>query len=64
MFNYVEDDEACARGIEWVNQALEAGDISPTIDRVYPMEAYIEACRYLKEPRKNHGKVVIETGLG
>ena len=63
MFNYIEDDDMCAKGIEWVNKALAAGDISPTIDRVYPMEDYIEACRYLKEPRREHGKVVIETGI-
>ncbi|MFO7552144.1 MAG: hypothetical protein R6W80_12100 [Haliea sp.] len=29
----------------------------------YPMEDYVEACRYLKEPRRSHGKVVIETGI-
>ncbi|MDJ0701620.1 MAG: zinc-dependent alcohol dehydrogenase family protein [Woeseiaceae bacterium] len=63
LFNYVEDDEMCAKGIEWVNNALAAGDISPKIDRVYPMEEYVEACRYLREPRRAHGKVVIETGI-
>ncbi len=35
----------------------------PRIDRVYPMEEYREAFEYLCNPRKNHGKVVIETGL-
>ncbi|PLW83630.1 hypothetical protein CWI75_04575 [Kineobactrum sediminis] len=63
VFNYVEDDEMCARGVEWVNDALAAGEISPRIDRVYAMDEYIEACRYLKEPRQTHGKVVIETGI-
>lgn len=63
LFNYVEDDEMCPKGIAWVNNALASGDISPTIDRVYPMEEYIDACRYLKEPRREHGKVVIETGI-
>ena len=64
LFNYVEDDAMCAKGIEWVNQALSAGDLAPNIDRVYPMEEYIDACRYLREPRRAHGKVVIETGVG
>ena len=64
VFNYIEDDEMCAKGIDWVNSALAAGDISPVIDRVYPLEEYVEACRYLKEPRRSHGKVVIETGIG
>lgn len=64
VFNYIEDDEMCAKGIKWVNEALDRGDISPTLDRVYPMEEYIDACRYLREPRKSHGKVIIETGVG
>ncbi|HZX23275.1 MAG TPA: zinc-dependent alcohol dehydrogenase family protein [Woeseiaceae bacterium] len=63
LFNYVEDDEMCAKGIDWVNNALAEGHIAPNIDRVYPMEDYVEACRYLKEPRRAHGKVVIETGI-
>lgn len=61
LFNYVEDDEMCAKGIEWLNDALRTGDLSPDIDRVYPLEQYIEACRYLGAPRQSHGKVVIET---
>lgn len=63
LFNYVEDDEMCPKGIAWVNQALANGEISPKIDRVYPMQDYVEACRFLKEPRRTHGKVVIETGI-
>lgn len=63
LFNYVEDDEMCARGIEWLNSALAVGDVSPKIDRVYRLEDYPEACRYMREPRKSHGKVLIETGV-
>ncbi len=63
VFNYLEDDEMCAKGIKWLNEALEAGQIRPTIDRVYPLEEYQEACRYMRQPRKSHGKVVIETGV-
>lgn len=63
VFNYLEDDEMCAKGIGWLNQALATGDLSPTIDRVFPMAEYKDACRYLREPRKAHGKVVIETGI-
>jgi len=63
VFNYLEDDEMCAKGIAWLNNALAAGDLSPKIDRVYPLEEYVEACRYMKEPRRSHGKVVIETGI-
>lgn len=63
VFNYVEDEAMCAKGTAFVYKALESGDIAPRIDRVYPMEGYIEAWDYLKEPRRTHGKVVIETGI-
>lgn len=62
VFNYIEDDEQCAKGVAWINKAISDGDIEPIIDRVYPLEGYIDACRYLREPRERHGKVVIETG--
>jgi NADPH:quinone reductase len=63
LFNYVEDDDMRARGVAFVHGALSAGTLKPRIDRVYPMEGYHEAFDYLRQPRTNHGKVVIETGL-
>ncbi len=63
VFNYIENDAMCQKGIEWLNQSLTAGDLKPTVDRTFPMEHYKEACRYLREPRRTHGKVVIETGV-
>lgn len=63
VFNYVGDPEACARGRDFVYRMLEQEQIRPAIDRVYPMEQYIEAFDYLSRPRATHGKVVIETGL-
>jgi NADPH:quinone reductase-like Zn-dependent oxidoreductase len=63
LFNYVEDAEMCAKGKAFVYDMLSEGRIRPQIDRVYPMEKYIEAFDYLSQPRKTHGKVVIETGL-
>jgi NADPH:quinone reductase len=63
VFNYVGDPEMCAKGVAFVHEMVEQGRIRPQIDRVYPMEKYIEAFDYLSRPRKTHGKVVIETGL-
>ncbi|QDY99026.1 zinc-binding dehydrogenase [Nitratireductor mangrovi] len=63
VFNYVEDEAACARGREAVYGMLRDGVIRPQIDRVYPMEKYVEAFDYLSQPRSTHGKVMIETGL-
>lgn len=61
LFNYVEDPEACARGKAFVYDALAKGLLRPNIDRVFPMEGYVDAWKYLKGPRSAHGKVVVET---
>lgn len=63
VFNYVGDQEMCAQGKHFIYRRLEEGRIRPQIDRVYPMERYVEAFDYLSQPRQTHGKVVIETGL-
>jgi NADPH:quinone reductase len=63
VFNYIESLEMCAKGKAFIYDMLKEGRIRPQIDRVYPMEKYVEAFDYLSQPRKTHGKVVIETGL-
>lgn len=59
VFNYVENPAACARGIAFVNDSIAAGQLSPLVDKVFPMEGYRDAWDYLRQPRKEHGKVVI-----
>ena len=63
VFNYVQDPVLLPRGKAFIYEALANGDIRPNVDRVYPMERYIEAWDYLSRPRTSHGKVVIETGI-
>ena len=63
LFNYVEDPLMQAKGTNFVYKAIAEGKLVPNIDRTYPMEGYIEAWEYVSQPRKKHGKVVIETGL-
>jgi NADPH2:quinone reductase len=63
LFNYVEDPLMQAKGTEFVYNAIADGKLVPNIDRVYTMEGYRDAWEYLSQPRINHGKVVIETGL-
>ena len=63
LFNYVEDREACKRGLAYVHGALSNGDLKPYVDKVFPMDGYVEAWRYLKGARETYGKVVIETGV-
>ncbi len=61
LFNYVEDPAACARGKAFVYDALAKGQLRPNVDRVFAMDGYVDAWRYLKGPRNAHGKVVVET---
>ena len=61
LFNYVEDLESCARGKEFVYRSLAEGGLRPVVDRVFPMDGYVDAWRYLTGPRATYGKVVIET---
>jgi NADPH:quinone reductase-like Zn-dependent oxidoreductase len=61
LFNYVENEAMKEKGLAYMYAALKAGDIRPNIDRVYAMSEYQDAWRYLREPRKVHGKVMIAT---
>ena len=63
LFNYVEDSASCERGKAFVYSQLTAGTLSPNVDRVFPMEGYVDAWRYLRGARKSYGKVVVETGV-
>lgn len=60
LFNYVEDNEMLNKGKAFLYDALESGKLTPPIDKVFPMEGYIDAWDYLSAPRTSHGKVVIE----
>lgn len=62
LFNYVEDAEACQRGLAFVHEGLKTGALKPDIDKVFPMEGYIDAWQYLRGARSTYGKVVVETG--
>ena len=64
LFNYVENPAALERGIEFVNNAIASGDLKPNVDKVFPMEGYIDAWHYLRDGnRESYGKVVIDTSL-
>lgn len=62
LFNYVEDAAACERGKSFVYKSLSNGSLKPNVDRVFPMEGYIDAWRYLRAARTSYGKIVVETG--
>ena len=61
VFNYVQDAGACSRGTAYVHSAIADGKISPSIDRIFPMEGYVDAWHYMMGERTSRGKVVIDT---
>lgn len=64
LFNYVEREADRTAGVDFVYGAVTAGDLKPKVDKVFPMEGYIDAWRYLREGnRESYGKVVIDTSL-
>ena len=62
LFNYIESPEWREKGLKFVYGALEAGQIRPNVDRVFDMEEYAEAWKYLRAPRKSHGKIMVKVG--
>jgi hypothetical protein len=62
LLNYVEDQDMCVRGKAFVYDGLKRGLIRRRIDRVYPMERYVEAFEYPSQPRRRCGKVGVATG--
>lgn len=62
LFNYVEDTDSCNRGKAFVYNALKTSSLKPNVDKVFPMEGYVDAWRYLRGERTSYGKVVVETG--
>ena len=63
LFNYVEDLDASKRGREFVYHALTEGALKPAVDRIFPMEGYVDAWRYLKGSRSTYGKVMVDVEL-
>ena len=45
--------------LETLRELIEAGKVTPVIDRTYPLPEVPEAMRYLVEGRGGSGKIVI-----
>lgn len=61
LFNYVENSEMCEEGKAFVYKHIASGKLKPEIDKVFPMEAYLEAWNYMRTERQSHGKIIVKT---
>ena len=58
LFEIVQDPERLARGKQYVCDGLQSGTLKPIIDRTFPLEAIVEAHRYM-ESNQQKGKIVV-----
>ncbi len=58
LFEIVQDSEKRARGISYIRDGLQSGALKPVIDRTFPLDAIVEAHRYL-ESNQQKGKIVV-----
>lgn len=59
LFEIVRDPEKLARGKEYIYAGLKSGALKPHIDRSFPLDAIVEAHRYMESNRQK-GKIVIK----
>jgi NADPH:quinone reductase-like Zn-dependent oxidoreductase len=58
LFEIVRDPDMLARGKRFICEGLESGALKPVIDRTFPLEAIVEAHRYMESNRQK-GKIVV-----
>jgi len=58
LFEIVKDPEMLARGKQYIYQGLKSGTLKPLIDQIFPLDAIIEAHRYM-ESNQQIGKIVV-----
>ena len=58
LFEIVNDTERLARGKQYIYDGLESGALSPCIDRTFPLDAIVDAHRYM-ESNEQKGKIVV-----
>lgn len=62
VFHYLADPELCANAADFIYKGFEYGQLFPEVDKVFPMEGYIDVWDYMRSERSAHGKVLLETG--
>jgi len=58
LFEIVKDAEKLARARHYIHDALQSGKLKPVIDRTFPLDAIVEAHRYMESNRQK-GKIVV-----
>ncbi len=61
LFELVKDAERLARGKQYVYEGLESGALKPIIDRIFTLNAIVDAHRYM-ESNQQKGKIVVTVG--
>ncbi len=58
LFEIVKDAERLARGKQYVYDGLKSGPLNPIIDSTFPLDAIVDAHRYM-ESNQQKGKIVV-----
>lgn len=59
LFEIVRDPDKLGRGKQYVYDGLKSGALQPLIDKTFPLEAIVEAHRYM-ESNQQLGKIVVK----
>jgi len=58
LFEITTDDDRRTAAIEYLRDGLAKGELRPVIDRIFPLDAIVDAHRYL-EGGAQLGKIVV-----
>ena len=58
LFEIVKDAQRLARGKQYIYDGLKSGALQPVIDSTFPLEAIVDAHRYM-ESNQQKGKIVV-----
>jgi len=58
LFEIVQDSARLARGKQYIYEGLESGKLKPIIDSTFPLDAIVDAHRYM-ESNQQKGKIVV-----
>ena len=58
LFEIVKDPEKLVHGKQYISEGLKSGTLKPLIDKIFPLDAIIEAHRYM-ESNQQIGKIVV-----